>query len=499
MILCALMEPITSIKRNIVLAVATLSGFIATFIASAVNVALPLIEDEFHLSAVVLDWIPLTYILATGALLLPAGRIGDLFGQMKIFSAGLVGFTALSFASAFAPSGGVLLALRAIQGVAGALLFASNMAIVALSRPPETRGRALGLLTAGVYLGTTAGPVLGGVIAHSLGWRGLFLVTGALALLTCALTLWKLHGVDWKQPRTGRFDVFGSVVWAAAFPALLMGLTLLPGLTGIVLVGGGVSGLAFFLWWESQAESPVLQVTLLRHNRAFAFSNMAALINYSATAAMLFLMSLYLQYNQGLGPREAGLVLVCGTALQAAVSPFAGRLADRLQPRLVAAAGMVLCTLGLLAFAFLGANTPYWYIIPALCLLGIGFGLFASPIAHLVMGSVDRPQVGVASATLAAMRVAGQGLSIGAAGLVLAVVVGHHEIDKDSAADLSDLLTSVRTTFAIFTALCVLGLMAILAARPSSRRQVQAPLESGENAEAQERPGTRPLGPPPSV
>jgi MFS family permease len=274
-----------------------------------------------------------------------------------------------------------------------------------------------------------------------------------------------------------------------------MGLTLLPSVIGTVLVGGGVSALALFLWWESHAASPVLQVTLLRHNRAFTFSNVAVLVNYSATAAMLFLMSLYLQYNQGVGPRQAGLVLACGTAFQAAVSPFAGRLADRLQPRLVAATGMGLCALGLLAFAFLGADTPYWYIIPALSLLGLGFGLFASPIAHLAMGSVDRSQVGTASATLAAMRVAGQGLSMGVAGLVLAVIVGHHEIGERGAADLSNLLTSVRATFAVFTALCVFGVLAVLAARPRRGRQ----LESEEGADTQAQHSSQPPGPSPGV
>jgi MFS family permease len=445
--------------QNYILAVATLSGFLATFIASAVNIALPLIESEFHVSAVILDWIPLVYLLAAGAAIMPVGRIGDIVGQMKIFLAGLVAFTVFAFASAYAPSIAVLLTIRAFQGLAAALLFASNIALVTLSSPPETRGRALGMLTAGVYLGMTAGPVLGGVIAQDFGWRGLFLFVGDLALGISIVAIWKLHRIDWTEPKRARFDVFGSAVWAVAFPALLLGFTFLPGLAGVLLIGGGALGLAFFFWWETRAADPVLNVGLLRHNRVFAFSNMAALVNYSATFAMTFLMSLYLQYNLGLRPRQAGYVLVCGTVLQAAVSPIAGRLADRLHPQRVAAAGMALCVLGLIAFAFLEKDTPYWYIILALCALGIGFGLFASPIAHIIMGSVEKRHVGTASATLATMRVAGQGFSMGMAGLVLALVVGRHEIEPS---DYPKLLTSVRTTFAIFAALCVLGLIAVL-------------------------------------
>jgi EmrB/QacA subfamily drug resistance transporter len=462
--------------QNILLAVATLSGFVATFIASAINMALPLIESEFHLSAVVLDWIPLAYVLAAGAVIMPVGRLADIFGRMRVFLVGLVAFTVLTFASAFAPSAAALLTIRVLHGLAAALLFATNIALVTLSSPPETRGRSLGILTAGVYLGSTAGPVLGGVIVQDLGWRGLFLVIGAVTLVTCALALWKLWGVDWREPKRAPFDVFGSAVWAVAFPALLMGFTFLPGLAGALLVGGGVLGLAFFLWWEARAADPVLSVDLLRHNRVFAFSNLASLINYSATFAMTFLMSLYLQYNLGLEPRQAGLVLVCGTLLQAAVSPIAGRLADRSQPRLVAAAGMVLCVLGLLAFAFLGENTPYWYIILALCALGIGFGLFSSPVAHIIMGSVDKRQVGTASATLATVRMAGQSLSMGIAGLVLAVVVGRHEIGP---ADYPHLLTSVRTIFAIFTALCALGLAAVLVGPPRRPTDSDRPAQAG--------------------
>jgi EmrB/QacA subfamily drug resistance transporter len=451
---------------NLILAVAALSGFVAAFMANSLNVALKEIGEEFHLSAVVLDWIPLTYALAAGAILMPAGRIADIFGRMKVFIIGLVCFTAFGLASGFAPSGAALIALRTAQGLAASLLFATNIALVTLSQPPEKRGRALGILTAGVYMGTTLGPVLGGLITNDLGWRAIFLIAGGVSLVIAALSIWKLHGIDYKEPKRAHFDVSGSVVWIVAFPALVLGLTFLPGLTGILLVAGGALGIILFMWWETRAADPILNVDLFRRNRVFAFSNAAALINYSATFAMAFLMSLYLRYNLHEGPRTVGYVLVSGTLLQALVSPIAGRLADRFQPRLVAASGMSLCVVGLLAFAFLGEHTSYWYIIPALCVLGIGFGLFASPIAYLVMSSVDKRYIGTGSATVATMRVAGQGLSMGIAGLILATVVGRHEIDAQSPIDLANLLTSVRLSFAIFAGLCVLGIVAVLVGGP---------------------------------
>ncbi len=463
--------------RNIVLAVSTLSGFAATFAASGIVVATRNIGDEFHLSAVVLSWIPLTYVLAAAAILMAMGKLADLFGRMRVFIIGLVGFTVISFAAAFATSGAMLITLRTLQGLTAALLFATNIALISLSHPPEVRGRALGILTSGVYLGSTAGPILGGVIVDHLGgWRALFVFVGIVVLITTVLTLWKLHGVDWREPKQGRFDVLGSIVWAVALPALLLGFTFLPDLLGILLATGGFVGLCLFLWWETRADDPLLRVNLLRHNRAFAFSNAAALINYSATFAMSFLLALYLEYNRGLSAKEFGYVLVAAPLLQTIVSPFAGRLADRLQPRLVAATGQALCVIGLLAFVFLGATTSYWFIIPALGVLGIGFGLFASPVAHMVMGSVDRRDVGTASATLATMRVSGQGVSMGISGLVIALLVGRSQHLQPP--DYPNLLTSVRVSFAIFAVLCAIGVVAVLLGRKKDDSSDGAPEEA---------------------
>jgi len=451
--------------RNVVLAAATMSGFIATFAASGIIVAAEPIQEEFHLSVGLVSWIPLAYIVGAAAALMPASRLADIFGRLRIFTVGIAAFAVLAIASAFAPSGSALIAIRAVQGLAASFVFATNIAIISLSQPPETSGRALGLLTAGVYLGSTTGPALGGMIVHYLSWRALLLIVGGLGAVNLALCVTKLRGVDWKAPRKARFDLLGSTAWLLSFPALLMGLTLLPGLLGILLVAGGVLGLVLLAWWETKAEDPILNVSLLRRNRVYAYANLTALINYAANFALIFLMTMYLEFNRGLPEDNAGYVVVCGVALQAVTSPFAGRLSDRLQPRLIAAFGMGLCALGLLAFTFLGESTAYWYIITALCLLGVGFAFFAAPIAHIVTSSVDKRDVGMASATLAAMRIAGQGSSIGIAGLVLALLVGRHAIDKNDPTDLVNLLLGTRVTFSIFAALCVLGILTVLMAQ----------------------------------
>jgi EmrB/QacA subfamily drug resistance transporter len=442
-----------------VLLVVAAAEFLTTFMVSSVNIALPAIDDEWHVSAVTLSWISLAYILAAAALLMPAGRLADLKGRKRLFVAGMIVFTIFSFASVFAPSASVLILFRVLQGVGTAMLYACTVAMVALAYPPETRGQAIGIQVASVYLGLTGGPLLGGVIIDNLGWRFLFLIVGALGVVVCLFAGWGLRGVEWREPKRARFDVPGAIAWAVALTMLLIGFSLLPEVLGWVLIAAGAGGITGFLWWETRAPDPMLNVALLRGNRVFAYSNAAIFINYAATFAPTFLMSLYLQYNKGLTAQDAGLLLVTGTVVQTVFSPVAGRLADRIQARFLAAAGMALSVLGLGAFVFLGAATAYWYIITTLCVLGLGLAFFCTPIMHVIMGSVDRSQAGVASATIATMRMTGQNISQGLATLLLSIFVGRHSIE---AVDYPNLLTSIRVTFAIMAVLCIFGVGASL-------------------------------------
>jgi MFS family permease len=383
----------------------------------------------------------------------------DLHGRVRFFIYGMALFAVVAFASAFAPSAPVLLGLRALHGVGLAFGSVTATSLVILAYPPESRGRALGIAVAGVYLGLTAGPVLGGLIVHNLGWRPLFVVVGALGAINLALALWKLRGLDWREPSTGRFDYEGSVIFAVSLPVLLLGFSLLPDLPGFALVGVGIAGLAGFLWWETRAADPLLRVDLLRHNRVFTYANVANFINYASTSAMIFLMSLYLQYNRGLTAQAAGLVLVAGAVFQTAFAPVAGRLADRVEARYVSAFGMALSLIGLAAFVFLGPTTPFWYIIGGLCAMGLGVAFFASPNTYTVTGSVEERQVGIATATIGVMRSTGMSVSIGLATLVLAVMIGREAIEP---ADYPILLDSIRISFLIFAVLSVFGVAASL-------------------------------------
>jgi MFS family permease len=453
-------EAAATVRPGHVLLVMSMTNWMAAFLTSSVNIALPYLKEEFHLGPVALGWIPLCYILAAAVVLMPFGRIADTAGRRLIFVAGLSIMFVGTAAAIFVDSYVLLIVFRVMQGTGSGMVFASSTAAVTVAYPRARRGFAMGVMAMAAYAGQAMGPPIGGVIVDHIGWRGLFVVGACYGAVNLFLDAWLLRRAEWKESRSAHFDWQGSVVYGLALSAFLLGTAWLPLVEGVVLALVGIVGLAGFAWWESRAESPVFDVKLFRHNRLYALSNLTALISYASAWAMTFLMSLYLQYIRGLDPQTAGLLLITGVALQTAVSPFGGRLADRVQPRWVVSGGMGLSALGLASFTLLGFDTPYWQILIALCVLGLGYAFFSGPNQSAIMSSVERKNVGVASAGVGTMRVVGQALSIALATLVVAAIVGRQEF---TSADYPNLLTAIRVTFGIMAVLAALSVVASLA------------------------------------
>ncbi|MBU0491903.1 MAG: MFS transporter [Chloroflexi bacterium] len=444
--------------KRLVLLIAILASFLTPFMSSAINIALPTISHEFDLDAVSLGWVASSYLLAAAVFLVPFGRLADIRGQKRIFLWGVVVYTAASVLCALAPTGWLLIAFRMVQGIGGAMTFGTGTAMLISVFPPGERGKALGLNIAAVYLGLSLGPTLGGLLTQQLGWRSIFWVNVPLGILIVILVLWRLRG-EWAEARGEGFDLVGSIVYGLALAAVMLGFSRLPQPLGVGLLFAGLVGLLLFGLWEMRITHPVLDIRLFRHNRAFAFSNLAALINYSATYAVGFLLSLYLQYMHGLSPQEAGLILVAQPAIQAVFSPLAGRVSDRVEPRVVASAGMAITVVGLLLLVFVGAGTPLSFIVFSLALLGLGFALFSSPNTHAVMSAVDKRRYGVASGTLATMRLTGQTLSLGITMLVFALIIGSAQITPTQ---YEAFVQSMHIILAIMTGLCAVGVFASL-------------------------------------
>ncbi|MBK5226566.1 MAG: MFS transporter [Thermoleophilia bacterium] len=447
--------------KRVALFVATLSSFLAPFMISAVNIAIPVIGGRFAASAVVLSWFATAYLLAATMFLVPFGRLADIHGRKKIFIYGMFIYVTSSLIAAVSNSAELFITARVVEGIGAAMIMGTGVAILTSVFPPRERGRVLGINVAAVYLGLSLGPFIGGFLTDYLTWRSIFMVNVPLGLSALALVFWKLKG-EWAGARGEKFDFVGSVIYSLMLLALVYGLTQLPETHAleVALVAIGAAGLASFIWWESKVEHPVLDISLFRGNTVFAFSNLAAAINYSATFAVTFLLSLYLQYTKGYSPLMAGAVLVPQPLVMTALSPFAGRLSDRIEPIIVASTGMAVTTLGLFFLIFLGEGTSLALIIPNLVILGIGFALFSSPNTHAVMSSVEKKYYGVAAGTLGTMRTIGQSLSMGITMLVFAVYIGGTRITPDV---YPLFLKSARVAFIIFTCLCFLGIFASLA------------------------------------
>jgi len=448
-----------STSKGAVLLVTTMASFVFPFMASAVNIALPSLGKELSLDAVTLGWIATAYLLSSAALLVPFGRIADIYGRKRIFACGIGIFTFSSLLSGLANSATMLIAWRVLQGIGGAMLAGTAVALLTTVFPANERGKVLGTIVAAAYLGLSLGPVLGGVLTQHLGWRSIFLIGALLGLLVLGVVLWKLKG-EWTGAKGERFDFAGSVIYVLGLVALVYGFTLLPAMSGAGLIIGGTIGLLAFTRWETRTRSPVLDISLFINSKAFTFSNLAALINYSATFAVTFLISLYLQYMKGFNPQNAGLILVAMPAVQAIFSPLTGRLSDRIEPRLIASAGMVLNMVGLILFIFLNEETSLKLIIGNLVLIGFGFALFVSPNTNAVMSSAPKTAYGVASAMLATMRQVGMVLSMGVAMLMFALYVGRVQITPEY---YSLFQQSMKTSFIIFAILCFGGIFASLA------------------------------------
>ena len=444
--------------RKPALFVTTLGAFLSSFMGSSVNIALPSIGREFAMDAILLGWVTTSYLLSVAIFLIPFGRIADIHGRKKIFLYGFVIYTVSSLFCAISSSPLFLISARAVNGIGVSMTFSTGVAILTSIYPPGERGKVLGINVAAVYSGLSCGPFLGGLLTHHFGWRSIFLMNIPLGILIIMLTLWKLKG-EWTEAKGERFDFLGSLLFSMTLVAVMVGFSMLPRLGGISFLLLGVLGAYLLVKWESGTESPLFHMDLFRKNRIFALSNLAALINYSATFAVSFLMSLYLQFVKGLAPQEAGLILIAQPIMQAIFSPLAGRLSDRIEPRMVASIGMGLTALGLFLFTFLNQETTLSFIIGTLLLLGFGFALFSSPNTNAVMGSVDKKFYGVASATLSTMRSTGMMFSMGVAMLIFAILIGRAQVTP---AYYSHFMKSVKVAFTVFTGVCAAGVFASL-------------------------------------
>ncbi len=446
----------SNVSPTAVLVTVCLAQFMVPLMFTSVGVALPSMGRELQASAMQLSLVEQAYALALAMSMLTFGRLGDLLGRRRVFLCGLVLFTALTCGLGLATNIWLLIGLRLAQGLGAAMLLSGSLALVASVFPFEVRGQKIGVVSAFTYSGLTTGPLLGGFLTTALGWRFVFWMVVPLGLAACFICLTRMQG-EWKEAQGERMDWAGSLNYALGLVLVAFGAAhLADGLTGWAAILAGCAGLALFLRREARTKDPLLDVSLLRENRFFTFSCLAAMGMYAATFGYTFFMSLSLQYAHGLSPHQAGLILLIQPLMQVLVSPTIGRLSDRGSPAKLANIGMVVNCAGLLlATLLLGPDTPLWLVGLDLALVGLGTGVFVTPNSTAIMGSVERRQFGVASGMIGTVRTLGLVISMTTASLVLSLFMGGHTVTAET---LPGFLSSMRTCLVVYGVLSVCGL-----------------------------------------
>lgn len=441
-----------------VLLIVLIVSFLTPFTGSSVNLALPAIGAELHTDAVLLGWVVEAFLLSTAAFLLPLGRISDFLGKRFIFALGAILFALTSFAIAFAQSIEMIIAIRILQGAATAMIFSNGMTILTLVYPPERRGWALGTAASAVYVGLSLGPVLGGMLNHYFGWRSIFYFVGVWGLAAGFMTL-KFMKHEWKLGKVSDFDVAGSVIYIITVITGLYGTSeLLRGYWGIGSLAISFVFLLGFIYYENKQQNPLISIHLFLTNRTFAFSNLAAMINYSATFAVGYILSVFLQIVMGLDSQTAGLILLIQPLIMAMLSPRTGALSDQYDAGTLASVGMAISCVSL--FVLFGATKLQlsWLIGLGLIVGGIGFSLFAPPNNNAIMSSVDKKDLGAASAALNTARLVGQAVSLSIVNLIVSYYRGPVEMPI-AQMPLENLMGAISFSLIAFTLICALGII----------------------------------------
>lgn len=441
--------------RKYAIVVTVLTSFVMPFMGSALNLSVPGIGSEFGVSASYVGWVITGYMLTAAALNVPFGRWADIYSRRKVLITGTVIMTLGCIGAMFAQSMIMLIVMRVVQGIGAAMLTSSNIPILISAYPPCMRGKALGIAIGSVYVGGSLGPVIGGVLNHQLGWRSIFVFAGVLTFVAFLIAALKLPE-DRTQDRGRRIDVAGSAMFVVFITLIMLGLSnVSEGVVPIAVTAAGMVIGVLFIYYETRRNDPVMDVRLFRDNIGYSMSNVAALLNYAATAAIIYLISIYLQVVLGYTSQTAGLIMIVQPVIMAVLTPIMGKLSDKYSPFRLSSAGMACCAAGVLLFLFVSEDTEVLYIMAALGVTGVGFALFSSPNTNAILSCVDKRDYSAANAIVSTMRSVGQTTSMVIVTIVVSIVMPGLQLEQ---ADAGHLLHVIRISLVIFMVLCVAGI-----------------------------------------
>ena len=435
-----------------VLLATTIASFISPFTTSSITVALPILAEEFSVDLAEVNWVVNVYLIALASTILMFGVIGDWLGRSRIFIAGVAMFAITSSIMVIVHDYLSLLVFRLLQGLAASMISSTAVAILSELLPIERRGMGIGLNTMAVYIGLTLGPLIGGYITNYFGWRTLFILKAFIAFLSLSLAI--------TLPKTSRgvsvkpnFKMSALIV--SSIIMIIYGASNINSPYGVIMASLGFIALTSTLLMERR--SPKLIHPMILRRKPLS-ANISALLNYSATYALTILLSSYLQRLRGLNPSEAGLILTTQSIFQAALSPITGLLADKYNPSILASMGMFTITFGIIGLTQINPTTPINQIIYTLIILGVGFAFFSSPNTTAIMNMSPKEAYGSTSALLATMRFLGQAISTSITTSIMNIQ--------------GDLMTTIKTSMAIYAILSTLGALLSLTAGMEKPRKL---------------------------
>jgi EmrB/QacA subfamily drug resistance transporter len=427
-------------RKRLALVAAIMGTFVSGLDSTVVNVALPAIEEDLGGGLAGQQWVSNAYLLTLGSLILIGGSLADLFGERRVFTAGVAGFGVVSLGCALAPSIEALVAFRALQGVFGAMLTPSALALIVTVFHGEERGAAIGTWTAWGGIAMVIGPLAGGYLIDAASWRWIFAINVPFVLLTLALICVAVPAQTGE--RSGRVDWLGATLGALGLAGPVYALIQQPdnGWTSPAVLIPGLGGIAFltlFLLHERRTPHPMLELDLFRR-RNFAVGNVQTLAMYAGLSILFFFLVLFLQQVVGYTALQAGLATLPTTVVMFVLSSRMGRLADRLGPRLFMGGGPLLASCGLLLMLRLDAEIDYVRdVLPALLVFSLGLSMTVAPLTATVLAEADEHNAGVASGINNAIaRVSGL-LGIAALGAVVAAQFGGSIDDRLAGVPLS--------------------------------------------------------------
>ena len=399
-----------------------ISSFFTVFVLNGVVIGVPTIANEFGMNNLTQNWILNIFTLISTMLTIPAGQIAGKYGFKKVLSISNSLFLIGLIGSVLAFSTETFLVSRVVQAIGISFVNVCEIAILSLAINKENRGKALGIIVTGVYLGTSASPVISGFLVHHFGWRSIFYLSIVFIGLCVYLIRHKIKP-EWKTNEHDKIDKLGSLLYMVGICLIIYGFSSLITPIGQVCIVLGIIISVIYVLFELKQETPAYKVRLFKIKH-FASYNMAGMFGFFGAMIFSTLINYYFQYVKGFDPQLTGLILIVSPVVMSITAPIAGRLSDKIHPQKLAAIGMIVAAISMIMLSLLNENTPMYYIILAMALQALGTGLFSSPNMNAIMSSVDEKDAAYASSGQLTTRAIGQAMSLGLLTLVFSWILG---------------------------------------------------------------------------